>query len=211
MLARMSSNTDPMEGLAEQASLRGEELTDEVKHLAHPPILEELAQITSLEAQIDALREKREALGDEAEAHRNEIRRRFREQNAKRFEDVDWKRALCGMPNVRHRVTFAGVAAYYLEQPTAQVEHAVRKFVVEKAGKQDLAPVIPEEQMLLAWLVGLEYLGDNPTQPKLATDMDKKLHQIRALSAPMLIRLADECRNMATYLSVVLEEELGNS
>jgi hypothetical protein len=171
---------------------------------------------SALEQQIQQLELKVAALSDTAAEKRREAQQAFRAKNAKRFTDVDPAKALAGLP-AAHVVTMAGVG-YHLKVPNGEQLRKVNAFSMDPVLKEgqgrdtkttDMGPIAPVERILLVWLSGISI----PNQPiRTLADQSEaaRLKFLRTLPAAVVGALASECETLDTYLTVVLELELGN-
>jgi hypothetical protein len=158
----------------------------------------------ALEDRITQLTKRLLALQDEAEQRRIEMSKAFRDQHAKRFPKLDVAKALGGYP-AGHDATICG-AVYLLRPPSQGHALAAEKFGA-KPEPADLAPVTPNERILIAWLAGVGN-GNEMRELQNLPERDRLL-LIRRLPQPVLAKLADECASIETYLSISLELELG--
>jgi hypothetical protein len=167
------------------------------------------AQITKHEAQVAALtatmQDKRRA-AQEA----------YRDANAKTFDDVDVTLALTGA-TVRHAVTI-GKAAYIIAPPKGEFSRAVNAFVLDPVDtstdkKVDLGPVIPEEAVLLKWLVEVELDqgGQKHKRSLLTLPLPVRLRLIRDSLELVMNKVAMRCISFESFLNVCLELDLGKS
>jgi hypothetical protein len=199
----MSVSQNPLEAFA-----GSEPLTPAMKALADEPVtLRLLSELRDAEERVTRLRAHIESQSEEIEQLRTASRSQFRKINEKRFADVDYRKALVGAP-VAHEFRVAG-ATYSLALPTAAAQHAVQAFALDDQSRP-LRPITPVELQLLASLTKVA-LGAAAANDLSRAPMVDKLTMMRQLPAIVLNRLADEAQTLETWLSVVLEDELGNS
>jgi hypothetical protein len=172
---------------------------------------------SALEQQIQQLELKVAALSDTAAEKRREAQQAFRARNAKRFTDIDPAKALAGLP-ATHAVTIAGVS-YHLKVPNGEALRKVNAFAMDPVLKEgsgrdtkttDMGPVAPAERILLVWLSGISMTGQ-PMRPVGDQPEAARLKFLRTLPFAVAAALATECETLDTYLTVVLELEMGNS
>jgi hypothetical protein len=201
---------NPMDQL-EQMAVAGEDLTAQVKAMVNEPkTLKELAELRSEEQRLSVIAERLDRIKDLAEDSQREMQETYRDAHAKRFSDVDWKRALVG-GTTSHTVKIQDVAHYVLRPPTGNVSHALRAAVEGPEGK-GLKPVTQDELVLAEWLVAVHLLGgeDSVEQDVSAKDPCTRVKLIRQLPLQLVSRLAQECVDLDAWLNVQLELELKN-
>lgn len=184
------------------------------------PAVQDLnAQTAEQVALLATLTAKIEALGEQAQEKRRELRETFRTAHVKRFADIDPKRALIGA-KTEHELSIKDVVSFYLRPPTAATTHAVDKFISEPmvADPSDatksinLGPVGEAERMLMAWLVGVHLRADTNAKRQEVDGLPpgRRLQMLRGLPEDLIRRVAEEAGLLQSWLNVVLEIELGN-
>jgi hypothetical protein len=165
--------------------------------------------------------QKIDVLSDTAAARRKKMQEEFRNVNAKKFSDIDIKKALV-FGNARHAVPIGGMAKFVITVPTGSVVHAMQDFargpkiVKDPSGKEiDLSPLSDVEETLLVYLVGAQMIGENganagPEQNMETMPPTMKLQAIRALPLSTAAAVANEANLLQAYLNAVLELEMGN-
>lgn len=175
-------------------------------------MVEQVALLATLTAKV-------EALGEQAQEKRRELRETFREAHVKRFGDIDPKRALIGA-KTEHELAIKDVVSFYLRPPTAATTHAVDKFIGEpnvadpadSTKSLSLGPVGEAERMLMAWLVGVHLRADVTAKRQEVDGLSpgRRLQMLRGLPEDLIRRVAEEAGLLQSWLNVVLEIELGN-
>lgn len=165
----------------------------------------------ALEKQIEQMELKITALSDTATRKRQEAQNAFRAKHAKRFTDVDPGKALSGL-QVVHTVTIFDVA-YALRVPNGEHQRAAQMFAMDPMVKEndktiDVGPVTKDERTLICWLTSVSMKGQ--AKDLAAATPAVRLKLLRTLPPVLLSQLAAECELLETFLSVVLELELGN-
>lgn len=173
------------------------------------------AEVAQMEKQIQAMTLRIAALSSTADQKRTEARQAFKDKFAARFAGFDVPRALAGFPTF-HKTTMGGVA-YRLVVPNGEGQRQVNNFTQDPTIKEadkvvDFAPVSLSEQRVLAWLAGLTMSSNGVEKDR---DLSKesvavRLRLLRNLPTITIDKLAAECDNLETFLSVSLELELGN-
>lgn len=159
-----------------------------------------------LTARIDELTKRILSLQDESEARRLEMSQAFRDRFSKRYADLDVEKALSGYPAHHDVVVFGGV--YRLRPPKQDVVLAIDRFCASPEATP-LAPISAAERVLLSWFAGV---GTKAEMRDISiSSLSDRLSMIRKLPEQLMAKLADECSSIDSYLSVVLELELGNS
>jgi hypothetical protein len=177
---------------------------------------QQAADVAKVTAQLAATEQQLQALSDKAVAARKDLRNKWREANAKRFEDLDYKAALIGQPT-EHTVVIGGATKFFLRPPTGAILHEVDKFITDPTvplpgdptKSASLGPVVEVERILMTWLVASQMAG-GPRQEILRLPPPHRLQAVRCLSEALAVRLAEECGVLRDWLNVVLEIELGN-
>lgn len=165
----------------------------------HIELLEQEAK--RLEERIQALNHRILSLQEEADQRRRDMVRAFRDRYAAKFKDFDAKRALAGY-TVEHEISVFG--ASYVVSPPMQADISDVDIGIQKEGLQ----VTPSERILLCWL---DAVGVKPDLARLSDrPLKERLALIRKLPEQMILKLAEECSALDTYLGAVLEIELGN-
>lgn len=172
---------------------------------------------TNLKENIEKYRVRLLALSDEEAERRKAMQKAFRAKHEKTFADVNFKHALIG-GKVRHAITIANAAKYFVSLPTGETEHEVAKFVGNPVVKTkdnsevNVGPVTNTEQALLSCLVAVQLINDKnvPEQLLSGLPLSHRLTLIRQLPIATASRLADECMTMQALMNVVLELDLGN-
>jgi hypothetical protein len=191
-------------------------MTDPNLQVLEADVQAKTAEIANLEKTIQAMTLRVAALSDTAEQKRTEARQAFKDKFTKRFAGFDVSRALAGFPT-GHKTVMGGVS-YRLVVPNGESQRLVNNFVQDPTTKVadkvvDFAPVSLPEQRVLAWLAGLTMASNGVEKDR---DLSKepittRLSLLRNLPAITIEKLAGECDNLETFLSVSLELELGNS
>jgi hypothetical protein len=172
---------------------------------------------TALEQQIEQLELKIATLSDTAAEKRREAQQAFRAKNAKRFVGVDPAKALAGLPAV-HVVSAFGIS-YHLKVPNGEQTRKTTAFCLDPVLKTgsgrdtktvDMGPVAPPERVLMAWMHGVSVPGQAMRDISSLSEADR-LKTIRTLPSAISAMLSSECDTLDTYLTVVLELEMGNS
>jgi hypothetical protein len=187
-----------------------------------PELKAKTLEAQNLELQIKATDARIAALTVEAKAKRSEAQAKYIESHQARFADVNPALALIGASSP-HEVKLFG-ASYWLTAPSGEAARQadnfamtpiVKALVEGKNVEEDYGPVTVNEQLLVQWLTALSppMPEGAPAAPK--RDISKlptpqKLKMIRTLPTQLIAKLAQECDSLNTFLSIVLERELGN-
>jgi hypothetical protein len=168
------------------------------------------AKLATLKSQLTSLDNQLTALTAEAAEKRKAMRAAYRAQHEKDFADLPWQRALLGM-DVQHTITLPGVMAVTVRVPTGAIRRAIESFL--QGADEKLKPISLSEVDLLAWVTSVHLLADPNARPVdlRALDLAVRLERLRALPDMLINRVAGQCATLSSYLSVVMEMELGNS
>jgi len=175
----------------------------------------------NLEQQIAATDARIAALTVESKAKRTAAQDAYIAAHKARFSDINPAMALIGAV-AAHEVKLFG-AGYFLSPPNGeqarQIDVFVQAPVIEvpatdgKTVRDDLGPVHPNEATLLQWLSAIQppvEVANGQKRDISKYPIAQKLKMIRTLPVQLINRLAEECEILNTYLSVVMERELGN-
>jgi len=160
----------------------------------------------NLDARLTSLTQRIVSLQDEAEKRRIDMSKAYRERLQARFSDLDVSKALSGYEAFHDAIVLGSV--YRLRAPKQAQSLEVDKFSASPV-PATLGPISATERMLLSWLIGVGVVGEVRTL--LEHGLPARLEMIRKLPEALLVKLADECSSIETYLNVVLELELGKS
>lgn len=166
---------------------------------------------------LDMLAERVAALGIEATTKRKDYRKAYRDEREKRFANFAWSKALAGAP-VEHAFVMPLVLKATMRPPTGEAEAAYRTWHQKQlSDESSLLPVTNHEAVLLTWLTTFQMLSPGPDgQPQPSVNLTSiafsdRLRSLRKLPAQVTVRIANEALELEAWLSVVMEDELGNS
>lgn len=170
---------------------------------ADPELAGRLLKVQAAKERGNALDEKLAALAEDNSSKLDSVRQQYLLNATPKFADVDPKKALLGF-GVRHAVAFKDMVVFQIAAPTA----AVLRGVEEHALKNSLRP---HEQNVLSWIQVIDTTpaGGRPVDLT-GFNLEARLTHLRSLPDIVLQRLSASCDEMATFLTVFMETNLGN-
>ena len=169
---------------------------------------------------LEALEQQHAALRLDATKQRREMQTTYRDSRADRYADFDWRASLCGAP-VDFDVRVLDLH-FFVRPPSGARTRAVQRFAAQvttdatPVGKDAktgplaaLHPIAPHEAILLAWLTSTQ--GVRQTIDVSMVPPEVLLGGLRDQPEQVLIKVATECEELQTWLSVQLELDGGKS
>lgn len=175
-----------------------------------PEVLSKLIETRDAQTAIDLLEGRVTALQAMGVDKRSEARRAYRDKMDKVFHTFDWKKSLAGAP-IAHLYVIPGVISFTLRPPTGGTEQLIKRFMLDPG---EHTPVSQEELIMLAWASDVQLLWGDPVAPPVDLTRHtpvERLVNLRKLASQTVQSAADRAMDLKSWLSVVLEDELGNS